>query len=249
MTWVWFEQGDKLRKATISIALLLVVLGPLAGRSWSMARLISPHGIGTMVQLYHRAGTETILIDFTRSAGRERWNYGFTSPALLRPPFEPLSDWRTRRHGTAYFSIDLDAGRRDWEAAKDSLPPWDLDRLAWLTGDNLIHLFFSQSWPDTNLERMIGRINHWLRWVWAPLALGCLVATLARRRRQRDWLLPALLLAWFVVQGLFPLSVNEGRYRKPFEGLLIAQCLFLASTRRRDREHAPTQPPLHSAGP
>ena len=249
MTWLWFEQGDRLRKAVLSMALLLAILGPLAGRSWSMVRLVSPHGVGTMVQLYHRAGTQTIMIDFTRSAGRERWNYEFTSPAILRPPFEPLSDWRSRRQGTSYFSIDLDAGRRDWEAAKDGLPPWDLDRFVWLTGDNLIHLFFSQTWPDTNLERAIGRINHWFRWVWAPLALVCLVATLARRRRQRDWLLPALLLAWFVVQGLFPLSVNEGRYRKPFEGLLIAQCLLLASGGRRVPEQARSQLPLEGAAP
>ena len=39
--------------------------------------------------------------------------------------------------------------------------------------------------------------------------------------------LPAMLVTWFLVQGLFPLSVNEGRYRKPFEGLLIAQLLWL----------------------
>ena len=30
-----------------------------------------------------------------------------------------------------------------------------------------------------------------------------------------------------------PLAVNEGRYRKPFEGLVIAQCLLLASGARR----------------
>jgi hypothetical protein len=38
---------------------------------------------------------------------------------------------------------------------------------------------------------------------------------------------------------LVPIAVNEGRYRKPFEGLVIAQCLLLASgTRRIGGEHA-----------
>jgi len=37
---------------------------------------------------------------------------------------------------------------------------------------------------------------------------------------------------------LLPLMVNEGRYRKPFEGLLIAQCLLLGSGLRRQESGA-----------
>jgi hypothetical protein len=231
MAWLWFEQGDKLRKAAGSMALVLLVMLPLAGRSWSLARLVSPHGIGQMVQLYHRAGTQGVTVDFTRSGGTERWSYNFTSPAVLQPPFEPLSDWRSRREWSAHFSIDLDAGSRDWKAAAATLPPWTLSRAAWLTGENLVLLFFGHSWPDTNLERAIGRANHLSRWLWAPLTVVCLAWTILWRRRQRERLLPALMLTWFVVQGLFPLAVNEGRYRKPFEGLLLAQCLLLAASR------------------
>lgn len=233
MTWLWFAQDRKLAKALASIALVLAVMGPLAGRSWSLARLISPHGIGQMVQLYHRAGTQGFTIDFTRKAGAERWSYTFTSPAVLQPPFEPLSDWRSRREWSTHFSIDLDAGGRDWALAKEQLPPWDAARFAWLTGDNLIHLFFGSSWPDTDRERVVGKLNHWTRWIWAPLTLLCLAVTLWCWRRQHERLLPALILAWILVQGLFPLAVNEGRYRKPFEGLLIAQCLLLAASVRQ----------------
>jgi hypothetical protein len=240
MSWLWFAQGDKLAKATTSLALLLACLGPLAARSWAMTGLIAPHGNGELAQLYDRAGTSSISIDFKRGE-TVRWTYKFLSPALLQPPFEPFSDWRSRREWDAHFSIDLNAGNRDWRAAKESLPPWDFSRLAWLTGDNLIHLFFSQSWPDTNLERGIGKVNFWLRWIWAPLAALCFVMTLACWRRERERLLPAMLLVWFVVQGLLPISVNEGRYRKPFEGLLLAQCLLLASSGRRVSQHNRTQ--------
>jgi hypothetical protein len=45
------------------------------------------------------------------------------------------------------------------------------------------------------------------------------------------------------VQGLVPLSVNEGRYRKPFECLLLAQCLVLAgqlhASKRRQTVYQP----------
>lgn len=250
MTWLWFGQGDKLRKAALSMALLLAVLGPLAGRSWYMVRLISPHGVATMNQLYYRAGTMSFSIDFTRSGGKEFWHYGFTSPSVGSPPLAPLSYWRTRREGHAHFVIDLDAGRRDWVAARETLPPWDLQRVMWLTGENLVNLLFGPSWPDTNLERTIGRVNFWARWIWAPLIVLCLVATIACRRHERERLLPALLVTWFIVQGLAPLAPNEGRYRKPFEGLLIAQGLLLACgcRRLRERDHATAREPRASVG-
>jgi hypothetical protein len=44
-------------------------------------------------------------------------------------------------------------------------------------------------------------------------------------------LLGALLLTWLVVQGLMLLTVNEGRYRKPAEGLILS-ALLLAVPRR-----------------
>src|SRR4029453_4792930 len=99
-----------------------------------------------------RSGAFTISIDFHRNTGTQYWQYGFTSPAIGRPPLEPLSDWQARREGTPYFSIDMDAGSRAWQAAKDRLPPLDLARAARLAGENLLLLFFSPSWPDPHLE-------------------------------------------------------------------------------------------------
>lgn len=235
MAWLWVAQQGKLPRAAASAALLLAILGPLAGRSWTLARLISPHGIGQMVHLYHVSGARSIEIDFFRRGGTEHWRYGFTSPAADEAPLAPLSDWRSRREGTLRLSVDLDAGARGWEAAAAGLAPLDAARLAWLTGDNLIRLFFGGSWPDTDRDRVIGNINYASRWLWAPLSLACLVGTLACWRRQRERLLPALMLTWFIVQGLVPLVPNEGRYRKPFEGLLLAQCLLLAATCRGRR--------------
>ncbi len=233
LAWTWLAGPRKVARAIPSTLLVASIFVPLSVRSYSATGMIAPHGIGTMVQLYHRSGAQEILIDFRHQGAY--WAYGFTSPALLRPPFEPFFQWRSLRTGSAKFSIDMDQGSRDWNAAMASLPPWTLRRAAWLTGENLILLFFSQSWPDTNLERAIGVANQWERWLWAPLFVAAVAFTVAGWRRQRDWLLPALLLVWLVVQGLFPLAVNEGRYRKPFEGMLVAQCALLAAGRRRAR--------------
>ncbi|RYZ83677.1 MAG: hypothetical protein EOO68_32685 [Moraxellaceae bacterium] len=43
------------------------------------------------------------------------------------------------------------------------------------------------------------------------------------------WLFPSMIIAWFFVQAVLPISVNEGRYRKPFEGLIVVYLILLAS--------------------
>lgn len=242
--WTWLSQPRKVPRAVVSVLLVASIFVPLSIRSLSTSGMIAPHGIGTMVQLYQRSGAQIIEMEFRRQGAY--WRYGFASPAVLRSPFEPFYEWQSLRSGTVRFTVDMDHGARDWKAALASLPPYLSWRGAALTGENILLLFFSQSWPDTNRERTIGEINHWERWLWAPLGLVALVVTLAWRRRQRDWLLPALLFVWFLVQGVIPLSVNEGRYRKPFEGLLLSQCVLLLAARRRQEVAAPA---LVEAGP
>ena len=238
MAWLWVTQGQRLQRLAIAMALVIAVLGPLAGRSWSIVRLVSPIGIGTMNQLYQRAGTRSFSIEFTRQGGTEQWAYSFLSPSMREPPLAPLSLWPPPREGDVHFKINLDAGARDWYAARNGLPPWDAGTAFQLTAENLTYLLFGVSWPDTNRERFIGEANYWLRWLWGPLLLTCAIATLAMWRRQQDRLLPTLIIVWFIVQGLVPLAVNEGRYRKPVEGLLVAQSLLLLSVIRRRRTAA-----------
>lgn len=226
MSWVWLTQPDKLRRAALSLAALAIVLVPLSIRSDQAVNTITPYGIGSLVQLYQRSGSQEIVIDFKRDGAR--WTYGFTSPGILQAPFAPLSNWHSSRSGSSHFSIDLDNAAQSWADAKASIP-WRWSKVARLGVENLVFLFFSESWPDSDLSTAMGRLNSGMRWLWAPLGLLCLVYTIRWRSRMPAPLLPSIILVWFLVQGVFPLSVNEGRYRKPFEGLLIAQCLLLAS--------------------
>jgi hypothetical protein len=226
-TWVWFEQRDKIRTALASILLIGLIMGPLTYRAYEIVHVFAPHGIGYMNQIYARSGKKWIEMSYDRQGAR--WGYGFGSPATGSKPFAPFSDWMTQREGPVTAFVDLDEGMRDWKTLfeREALT-WD--KYAWILKENLIFLFLSESWPDSNTERTLGLINYVTRWIWPPLAVIGLIWTMAYWRRMGgQWLFPCIILAWFVVQAVLPISVNEGRYRKPFEGMIIVQLLLLAS--------------------
>ncbi|MFC6633684.1 glycosyltransferase family 39 protein [Microbulbifer taiwanensis] len=238
-SWLWLEQEDKLRKAVYSALILTLILGPLAVRSYQQMQLLAPHGIGKLVSIYTRSGKQRINISYERDGAR--WSYWFASPATGERPLAPLSDWTTARRGTAEVHIDLDRGGEDWHRAKLDYP-MTVSNYLWITRENLVYLFFGASWPDNNGERALHRANIHMRWIWAPLALLLIAATaIYWRRLGGRRLLPVLLLVWVLVQGLLPIAVNEGRYRKPGEGLLLACSALLLGTlpanARKRREH------------
>jgi|GEM_PF-710504 len=238
--WLWLQQEDKLRKAVYSALLLALMLGPLTYRAYQQMHLLSPHGSGKLVSVYTRSGKKQINLHYRR--GGQRWDYWFSSPSTGEKPLAPLSDWRTARRGTVEVSVDQERGGEDWRRALAE-NPLTFSSYLWIAGENLVYLFFGASWPDKNLDRALDRANVQMRWLWAPLALLLLVATAVYwRRLHGQRLLPALLVTWILVQGLMPIAVNEGRYRKPGEGLLLAQAallLGLASAARRRRRGEP----------
>ncbi|WP_250461794.1 glycosyltransferase family 39 protein [Microbulbifer litoralis] len=226
--WLWLEQGDKLRKAGYSAVLLALLLGPLTVRSYQQLHIFAPYGNGKLVSLYTRSGKQKININYEREGAK--WGYWFASPATGEHPLEPLSDWTTARHGSVKVDIDLDRGGEDWRKAMEE-NPMSFSKYLWITRENLVYLFFGASWPDNNRAYPLHRVNIQMRWLWAPLTLLLIGATAVYWRRLRGkWLLPVLLTTWILVQGLLPIAVNEGRYRKPGEGLLLAQAVLLLGT-------------------
>ena len=100
-----------------------------------------------------------------------------------------------------------------------------------------------ESWPDKNPESRVADVALATRWVWAPLfVLVMAVAAFRFRKMLARPLLPMLIVTWFGFQAVSLLAVNEGRYRKPLEGLLVAQVLVLCDgwvvSRRRRSRHA-----------
>jgi len=228
-SWLWVVQDHKIKKSLYSLLLLTLVLGPLAYRSEKIMHIFSPHGIGQMNMIYAKSGARSIEIQYEREGAR--WGYIFQSPAAQAKPFAPLSNWQSQREGRVYAYVDIDKGSVDWdkELTKHSL---SFEKYLWLARDNLILLFFSESWPDSNRERFIGEVNYQTRWIWSLLGLLALVLFVKARGRQKAYLLlPAIIITWFIVQGLLPICVNEGRYRMPFNGLIIAQLVLLYTIR------------------
>lgn len=230
-TWLWLVQPQKFAKAGYSLLLLALLMGPLAYRSYVAMHMVSPHGIGQLVALYLRSGKREIRVHYSREGAQ--WNYWFGSPSTGEKPLAPLSDWTTSREGQVHARIRIENGVEDWNRALARYP-WTVERYLALTGENLIYLFFGSSWPDNNRERWLEAVNHQSRWLWAPLALLLLVGTvLCWHRLRGSRLFAVLLMTWILVQGLLPIAVNEGRYRKPAEGLLVTQAILLAGVLRR----------------
>ena len=237
-TWLWLAQDQKWTKAMYSSLVLLLIMGPLTYRAYNVVGHFAPHGMGHLNVIYAQSGKKTIEIT-SRLRGAQ-WGHGFGSPSTGAEPFKPFSDWKTQRTGTVRINVDLAKGKEDWQREADKIQMSFSDYL-WITKENLVFLFFAESWPDNNLARAVDVGGSAIRFIWAPLLLVIAVGLIWQRKKfQGHWLLPAMLMAWFIVQGLIPIAINEGRYRKPFEGLAVAQVILLiAVIQGVARESAP----------
>lgn len=237
-TWVWVAQDQKIRKSIASCVVLCMVMVPLALRSESFLNFWAPHGVGALSSVYARSGNRDIHVIYHRQGAI--WEYGFVCPSMGLMPFAPFSDWTSRRSGVVKVDVNIDAGYADWATALRE-NPLSIKKYLWITLENVAYIFWGPSWPDTNPAHMVEAINYIFRWFWAPATIIMLLASVFLfRREKKDWLLFGIILSWYLVQVIIPISVNEGRYRKPYEGLLLAQYvylagLFAAAQARRDK--------------
>ena len=84
-----------------------------------------------------------------------------------------------------------------------------------------------------------------MRFFWAPLLVISLISLadgVLRRRDRNAGVLLGVLLGWLVLQGFMLLVVNEGRYRKPAEGLIIAALLLPGARRQAEISGRSTGP-------
>jgi hypothetical protein len=239
MAWLWIIQPGKGRRAVIAILIIMAVLIPAGLRVQSIIGVWAPLGYGTVNQIYMDSGNASMELTMERS-GQKLGTWVFTSPSMHTTPFAPLSQWESERYGTCRFNIDLDNGSRGWQVALEQQGPSFVERLEhqW---ENVIFLLWGTSWPDNNPAHLWERLANYSRWLWAPLLMIVFIGNGIWLWQSEKWnLLPVLTISgWLFLCGT-PLGIGEGRYRKPFEGLLIANALWLgAAPRQRDFEGRP----------
>lgn len=234
--FVWLQQDNKIVSAVLASFFVSIVLGLSGFRTYTKIGLFSPIGIPTMNQVYARSGAQEINIHLESKKKGTYFIYGFGSPSINEQPFSPISNWSSNRTGKVVMNIDLDLGYTSWRQEKERLLKESSPDLMQLQAENIILLFFGSSWPDNNPNYFFDKLSNLTLFIWAPLFIIVIsLLTKSIRQGHKRYNLPILiaLLLWFIVQGLTLISVNEGRYRKPIEALLIAGLLL--STQKRGK--------------
>lgn len=240
-TVIWFGHPQKLRTALWSAALIVATLAPISWRNYHYYGIWAPHGNGWINKIYANSGARIIELHFEKQGAK--WVYGFGSPSIDSKPFEPFSDWTSKRTGTVVVQVDFTHGERDWKKAHEAsalhgAAIWKL-RL-----ENWAYLFFGTSWPDNNPDYLMGRLANLSRWIWAPLGVLLLIATIVwwRIALSRP-LVPLTIAIWLFFQAWMLVVPNEGRYRKPLEGLFVVYALVLLDAKRSARLKPATDTP------
>lgn len=223
--------------ATIaSLALAVIMLGPNTFRSWTILGYAAPLGSGYIAQIMHAAGTKHTRFHW----GKGIWIY--SSPSCYIHPFEPLSTWmieRGRSDSTHVVTIDKIRGRTDWVTALQKPGPSTQTSTEKL-GENVLLFLFAPSWPDSGTDTVPGALNHWFRWIWAPLLLLVIAGNIRQFLGRIYSLVPILGTASLLLFLLQNNVTMEGRYRKPLEPLILMNafqlvCIGTRFTRAPDR--------------
>ena len=229
--WVWLRHRHRIQAAACAILIVAVLMGPFAYRNYKLVGLWATIGPAEMNQILVESGKKSIVMRLHR--GDDHWTYEFGSPSVHAKQFQPLTDWSPEHDGRIEIDIDLQKGAEDWRKAAQAVHLEGIDRLR-MRAENFLLVMAGISWPDNNAEYPVARMSIASRWIWLPLLLLVAgVGAVRWRTSLANPLLPLLILTWLAVQSISLVSYNEGRYRKPFEGLLIAYALVLIDQSRR----------------
>jgi hypothetical protein len=231
--WLILRPTPHWKRGCLAAGLLLLASIPLGYRAYQKLGVWAPFGYPMHNRIYMVSGAETLKIEFPRPNTPSLEYYLFTSVSAQVEPFTPLNHWRSSRHGICTIVIQLENGARDWQTAYQANKGSWKHRLR-MQFENVLFVLWGPSWPDWDVHRFWDRLSYRFRWMWAPLLLGVVVWDLLRLRSQRKIAMVPLitLVAWLMLL-LQPVAPAEGRYRKPFEGLLIANVLWLWEKRNR----------------
>jgi Dolichyl-phosphate-mannose-protein mannosyltransferase len=227
---LWLQSKPRPTKAVISILIFCLAAVPAGMHGLGRLNFFAPFGNLYLAEAYSYSGKRDYAIEVT---GQGSWVFG--SPAFYNPSLYPFSNWLTDRTGTARIRIDLAHGRDDWIAetnrvARERTFPWVTQYK-----EHIIYLLLGQQWPANDPASSVAWLATWLRWLWPPLMAFVAWGVIRHRYLGWQWLLPLSALGTLVLLAIEPMAIMEGRYRVPFDPILLASAMVLWN-----RTHAPT---------
>ncbi len=234
-----FVSEERRGKLLALLILVMCTFTPIAYRSYKLIGVFSPVPYKPFDVIFFLSGREHVNLHITNSSNNTNYSYQFSSASVYVKPFAPLSDWHSSRLGAGDTDVfaDIAHGTQDWsKALQKSWRGWKLLFAMWL--ENIISLLFGPSWPDCNAHHPWEQLQLRSRFVWAPLLLLVVIGNIiyANKQKRIDFLQALVMSVWFACL-LVPCVPVEGRYRKPLEGLLIANALWLISPRKIILKH------------
>lgn len=223
LVYAWWCGTRRLRTVLYAGLLAGILVTPNIFRSWNLIGFPAPFGSGNIASIQHKSWATRIKITW------DKVNLEFGSPSSYIAPLAPLSDWHTKpgsEDSTFLVKVSKANGERDWKEAWAGIR--DVPE-AWFGRwtENMILFLFAPSWPESNEDFWIGRVNFWQKWLWAPLIGAVLAGNLVFALKGCFHIIAIAttsLTLLLLLQNEYPM---EGRYRKPLEPLLLLNVVWL----------------------
>jgi hypothetical protein len=227
LLWLWWSLPRRVPHAALAALMAAATLIPAGLYGYDKLRIFAPLGFTGTSVIYaqsHASGFQFTMND-------QYWY--FASPSYYTQPFAPFHPYQMPHTEPYRFNIDANHGSRDWNAIIQSLK-W---RATWSDYAqrlkvNVVFFFWGPSWPDSRAalttDQWVAWLGHWQRWIWAPLVLFVLLASVPARLQGGAMVMAAALLgttAYLIFQDS---GVMEGRYRKPLEPMMIVVAVAVA---------------------
>jgi len=217
----WWSVRTKVKSTLISLILVASGLTISAVHGYAHFHTYKPFGQGVLNTIYfmsNKLGWKMHL--------KHGYYYEFASPSFFIKPFEPFSDWQSKRTGYFELHVDREKEGADLKQVLKEQFEKNKDKLPLMIRDNLIFLLFGHAWPEAHKNRLDGYLALWERWIWFPIIMLSLIASTYFLTRGPDRLFAGCVCLFTVAMLSAHVAVIEGRYRKPLEPLALMMVVY-----------------------
>ncbi len=232
LAWLLLAHHQQKQKIFMLCLIALCFFLPLAYRNYRVLGIFSPLPYKVFDVIHMISGQRDVTLALRNKNGTIS-RYLFMSASCNLEPFFPLSHWKSSRSNSAVaVAVDLNNGTTDWVLElRRHWCGFPMFFKMWV--ENIIFLLFGPSWPDSNPEHFWESLAFQMRWLWAPLLVFVTVNDIIYfQKHKKVAVLPLLVLFTWAICLVLPCVPVEGRYRKPLEGLLVTNLLWLIAKRK-----------------